>query len=68
MLTASMTYSDYGTHISSFQLEDMAAKVTNAFSWTLAGGVRQRGLVDRRNEEMELFCKGLKYSYNKIPY
>ena len=68
LINNSITYSDYGAYMSPAQLEDMAEKVTKAFSWTLAGGKRLRGLVNRRNEEMALFCKGQKYSYNKISY
>lgn len=68
LLGTPMTYSDYGATMSPAQLEDMAKKVTKAFTWTLAGNKRLPGLVNRRNEEMELFCKGQKYSYNKISY
>ena len=68
LLGSSSTYSDYGVPFSPSQLEEMAQKVTNAFCFTLAGGKRLRGLVDRRNDEMALFCNGQKYSYNKIPY
>ena len=68
LLGNSRTYSDYGVPFSPSQLEEMAQKVTNAFCFTLANGERLRGLVDRRNDEMALFCNGQKYSYNKIPY
>lgn len=68
LLDCSMTYSDYGAPMSNAQLKEMAEKVTKAFTWTIAGGKRSKGLVKRRNKEMDLFCKGLKYSYNKISY
>lgn len=48
-------------------LPAMANLVTSAFRITKAGGRVQNGLINRRNAEMELFCKGMRYSYNKIP-
>jgi GH24 family phage-related lysozyme (muramidase) len=68
LLNKSMTYSDYGAPMSDSDLKTMAQAVTNAFLWTKADGERQAGLVNRRNAEMKLFCTGMKYSYNKIPY
>lgn len=67
LLNRSMTYSDYGAHISDSELKTMAKMVTVAFKYTKSGGKVLNGLINRRNKEMELFCKGMKYSYNRIP-
>ena len=68
LLDRSMTFSDYGAPISDSEKKTMAKMVTAAFQWTKANGKQQRGLVKRRNDEMALFCKGMRYSYNKIVY
>lgn len=68
LLNRSMTFIDYGAHMSDSELKTMAKMVTAAFQYTKSGGVQLRGLVNRRNKEMELFCTGMRYSYNKIIY
>lgn len=55
-------YSDYVGAIRVSFSQD----VTDAFAYTLAGGVKLPGLVTRRNEEASLFCKGMRYWYNEI--
>ena len=62
LLSCSETYSDFVGPINiSFN-----QKITNAFAYTKAGGVKLDGLVRRRNAEAKLFCKGMRYSFNEI--
>ncbi len=41
-------------------------RVTYAFEWTRAGGSKLSGLVRRRNEELEMFCENMRYSFKRI--
>lgn len=55
-------YSDYVGAIRVSFSQD----VTNAFAYTLSGGVKLPGLVRRRNAEAALFCTGMRYWFNEI--
>ena len=46
---------------------ELPAMITAAFQWTKVGNTQLNGLINRRNAEMELFCKNMRYFYNKIP-
>ena len=54
-------FSSYTGKLSDADLKALAEEVKNAFTY----GIKQ-GLADRRNREADLFCKGQKYTHNKV--